>query len=623
MFKKGENNRGQVTIFIIIAIILVASVGVFFLIKSQISSVEIPASLDSVYTAFLSCIEEDSLVGISVLESQGGYIELPDFEAGSAYMPFSSQLSFLGNPIPYWYYVSGNNIQKEQVPTLRDMEGQLGDFVEEEIKDCLLNSYLESGYGVSMGDEVKASVDIREEEVEINLNMLLGLEKSNDTVSVKNHNVVVKSRLGQLYQEARDIYDYEQDTLFLENYGIDALRLYAPVDGVELSCSPKVWNADEVFDEIGLAIEANVNALKVEGGDYELQSRENKYFVVEVPGIESNVLFKNSNDWSNSFEVNPTDENIMMAKPVGNQPGMGILGFCYVPYHFVYNINYPVLVQIYQGSEIFQFPFAVVIQGNKPRESLETSAVASPEIQLCEYKNTEITVEVFDTFLNPIVANISFECFGETCGIGTTGMDGRLVDLFPQCVNGFVVARAEGYETARENVESTAQGGMVVLIMDKIYKKDVNLKLDGRDYTGEAIINFVSNDTSATVLYPDQKEVELTEGQYEVQVYIYKNSSIKLEEQQQEQCLEVPQEGLGGLFGITDEECYDITIPSQIISNALMGGGKQNYYIVKSELQESTIIDINTESLSVPRNIEDLQKNYIEFEDKGLDINFK
>jgi rod shape-determining protein MreC len=31
------------------------------------------------------------------------------YEASSEYMPFSSQLDFLGNPVPYWYYISGNN----------------------------------------------------------------------------------------------------------------------------------------------------------------------------------------------------------------------------------------------------------------------------------------------------------------------------------------------------------------------------------------------------------------------------------------------------------------------------------------------------------------------------------
>ena len=40
-----------------------------------------------------------------------------------------------------------------------------------------------------------------------------------------------------------------------------------------------------------------------------------------------------------------------MAEPVGNQEGMGMLGFCYVAYHFVYDLAYPVLVQVYYEDE--------------------------------------------------------------------------------------------------------------------------------------------------------------------------------------------------------------------------------------------------------------------------------
>jgi len=623
MLKRRWNKLGQVTIFIIIALVLVASVGVFFIVRDQLVKSEVPANLEPVYNSFLACIEEDTLVGINVLESQGGYIELPEFESGSSYMPFSSQLSFLGNPIPYWYYVSGNNIQKEQVPSLRDMEEQLENYIEQDIYDCILDSYLENGYGVSFGDSAKANVQINSDSVEVDLNMMLALERAEDSASVRNHNIVVNSKLGSLYADAREIYDHEQDTLFLENYGVDFLRLYAPVDGVELSCSPKIWNANEIFDELERAIEANTLALKVKGGDFDLQSEEKKYFVLDIPNVDNNVLFLNSRNWSSSYEVNPSEESVLIANPVGNQPGMSALGFCYVPYHFVYNVNYPVLVQVYSGQEIFQFPMAVVIQGNKPRESLDSSVFGTPVSELCSYKNTPIDVQVYDSSLNPVVANISFRCFGETCEMGTTSLDGSLRELFPQCVNGFVVARAEGYKTTSELVESSAIQTNTILIMDKTYDKTLNLKLDGVDYTGEAIITFVSEDSSDSVIYPSQKQVTLSEGQYEVQVYIYNEASIELEEQTSEECLEVPQEGIGGLFGITQEECYDITIPAQTINNALRGGGKQNYYILENELKSSSIIDINAESLDIPQTIEDLQENYIEFEDRGLDIVFK
>src|SRR3989304_5829259 len=360
MILKGENVRGQLTIFIIIAIFAIGGVILFFTFRDSFALGQIPSSLEPAYTTFLSCLEEDALNGIEVLESQVGYIFLPDFSPGSQYMPFSSQLDFLGNGIPYWYYVSGNNIEKEQVPGEHEMEEQLGDFIEDKIRNCNLENYYDDGFDLSFG-EPEAKVEIRNDDVRISLDMNLNINKGEDAVIIRNHKVDVESKLGSLYNSAKDVYNYEQNNLFLENYGIDTVRLYAPVDGVELSCSPLIWNADDVFNNLQEAVESNTLALN---------AMNEKYFDLDLP-VEHDVRFLNSKTWPNSFEVLSSDENILMTSPVGNQPGMGILGFCYVPYHFVYNIRYPVLVQVYDGDEIFQFPLAVVIQGNKPREALD------------------------------------------------------------------------------------------------------------------------------------------------------------------------------------------------------------------------------------------------------------
>ena len=54
--------RGQVTIFIIIAVILVSSVILFFIFRESIVSREIPVSIEPVYTSFLTCLEFTSFV---------------------------------------------------------------------------------------------------------------------------------------------------------------------------------------------------------------------------------------------------------------------------------------------------------------------------------------------------------------------------------------------------------------------------------------------------------------------------------------------------------------------------------------------------------------------------------
>ena len=258
MQKKGVGKHGQVTIFVIIAIVIVVGAILFFVFRDSLIKTEIPVNLEPVYNKLLSCLQSDALVGIDVMESQGGYITLPEFESGSEYMPFSSQLNFLGNPVPYWYYVSGNNVVKEQVPTKAEMEEQLATFVEGKIPGCVFDEYYAEGYNIYLdAKDITADVVINQNTVDVSLKMGVGIEGKDESVVVNNHKVSVNSNLGSLYDNAKKVYNYEQSSLFLENYGIDTLRNYAPVDGVEMTCGALTWSADEVFDELENAIEVN------------------------------------------------------------------------------------------------------------------------------------------------------------------------------------------------------------------------------------------------------------------------------------------------------------------------------------------------------------------------------
>ena len=463
--------------------------------------------------------------------------------------------------------------------------------------------------------EPKADVTINYVNVEVNLNMDMTLEKGNDTVLVKTHNKIINSNLGALYNSARKIYDYEQESFFLENYSIDAIRLYAPVDGVEISCSPKIWSADKVFDDIENALEQNIVVLGSNLG--------NGYYKVDASlPADTEVRFLNDKRWPSTYEVAPSDGSILMANPVGNQQGLGILGFCYVPYHFVYNVRYPVLVQVQKGGETFQFPLAVVVEGNKPRESLDATAAEIGVPDLCQYKNTPLEVHAYDVNLASVDADISYRCFSESCSIGRTA-GGSLKGNFPQCVNGYIVAKAEGYEDGNLLYSTTSNAGIVNVFLQKSHELQVLLRVDGRTYNGDAVVTFTKDDNSTrTVVYPNQKDIKLSQGQYEVRVYLYKNSSIEFPETTKTQCIQVPSGGIGGFLGFTTEKCIDVKIPTQIVSSVLAGGGKQNYYVLENQLVSSDVIEINAPALPTPISLEQLQTNFILFDDNKLDISF-
>jgi len=608
-----KNKKGQTTAFIIIAILIVAASILFFTLrKSEITMSKIPSVLEPAYTEFLSCLEDDVLLGIGLLEIQGGYIELPSFDAGSKYSPFSSQLNFAGTQIPYWYYVSGNGVQKEQIPSRDTMQRQLALFVESKVRGCDLGSYEELGFNIDLGDP-KVGIIIRDNEVEVGLNMNLNINKGEDNILVKNHKIKVDSKLGLLYNSAKVVYEREQKDLFLEEYAVDTLRLYAPVDGIEISCSPLIWNAGNVFDNLRESIEANTLSLKNKGaGD--------DYFSLDL-GVGENVRFVNIRNWSSSYEVAPSNGPALIAEPVGNQPGLGVLGFCYVPYHFVYNIAYPVVVQIYDKEEIFQFPVAVVIRGNNPREPLGGSAVSLGVPELCQYKNTQIEVETYDAKGRIIDADISYECFGTSCYIGETE-SGSLTEFFPQCVNGRVIAQSEGYEDTSYRF-SSVDSGKIRMYLNQRYPLRLELKLDGVAYNGEAIVSFISNESSSTIVYPAQETIELSQGEYELQVYIYEDSSLILGTSTQEQCVKVPRGGIGGVLGLTKDKCFDVEFPEQVVSQALSGGGKTKKYFVDSALSNAGSIEIDAESLPQPKSLEQLQINYILFEEKIVDVNLR
>ncbi|HKL23780.1 MAG TPA: hypothetical protein VJ912_00400, partial [Candidatus Nanoarchaeia archaeon] len=389
-FKK----RGQMTIFIIVAIIIVALVSLFFILRDDTSLRGVPDDLQPVYNDFQNCIESNVMEGVSILESQGGYIYLPGYR--NSVDPFSSWFYFSGTSIPYWQYEQGG-ITFEQVPTKKEMENQLERYLESNIQDCSFQEYEEQGFSINKGENISSNIEIKESRLEVSLNMDLTVEKEDNSYSLEKHSTRVKSYLGSLYDSAVKIYEKEKTTLFLEEYGIDVLRLYAPVDGLEIQCSPLIWDADNVFSELEDALETNTFALS----SGERFQNQDDYFKQDLD-IDNNARFLNSQDWEHSFEVLPSEGDKLISEPVGNNKALGALGFCYNTYHFVYDLKYPVLVQVYnensfnEGGETFQFPLGVVIKGNKPREPLKGEAKEQQPIDICGDKNVNMTISTYD-----------------------------------------------------------------------------------------------------------------------------------------------------------------------------------------------------------------------------------
>jgi hypothetical protein len=395
------------------------------------------------------------------------------------------------------------------------------------------------------------------------------------------------------------------------------LRLYAPMDGIEIGCAPKVFVEEDIVAELKDGLAANIPSIRLDGDYYDLSSKEREYFVEDSGlDVDESVNFMYMKDWTTRVEM----FGDKVARPVGLQEGMGILGFCYVPYHFIYDVDFPVMVQFYDDEELFQFPVGVVISKNQPREALPTTAGRSIESRVCEVKNQEVDVYTYDVDLNPVEAVISFKCLDSVCNIGETESDGSDAGLngkFPQCVNGFIVADAEGYAQAKYQI-STNEARLANVLLKKKY--DLNLDLGDVD---KAVVNFVSNDFSATVLYPDMDSIELIEGYYNVSVYVYDSSSLKFPATSRSECVDVPESGLAGMFGVETEKCYEINMPEMDIDFAVVGGGKTREYITSEDLDNANELNLNVPLFGLPGSIEELSANHERVDDEVVFLYFE
>jgi len=598
--------RGQITIFIIIAILIVAGVIIYFAISKGFGA-RIPEEIQPTYDAYLLCIEEQARAGIALLEEQGGRIDAGEFVPGSQYMPFSSELEFFGQPVPYWMYVSGNNLLTENIPTRNEMEKELGDYISARLDYCDFSNFPE--YDIFLGDG-EADVEINSQNVVVNLNQQVRIYLDDNSVFLKNHEISIDSKLGKFYDLAREIYDYEKENMFLETYAIDVLRTYAPVDGTEITCSPRVFFEEQVRQELSEALSANFGALKLKGDYY---SNADNFFVTDIgKNIDENVNFIYSSAWPTKVEM----FGDKVIEPVGLQEGLGILGFCYVPYHFVYDVTFPVLIQFYDNEELFQFPIAVIIDNNQARQALPSSAGTEIEPEVCQYKTQEIEVNVYDTELNNINAQLEFKCLFDECRIGETEA-GIFTGNFPACVNGFIIARADGFADAKYQI-STNKESSANIIMRKKYSVPISINTNK-----PALINFDSEDYDTTIVYPNFTKIELIEGYYNVSVYVYEDSNIIFPETRSRQCVDVPKSGVGGIFGLEEEKCFEVVLPRQEVTYAVIGGGKAQEYFTEGMLRDAGGIDINAEISGKPANLEEMQQNYIKAEDAVLSISLK
>lgn len=193
--------RGQITIFIVVAILIVAGVALFFTISKGVNITGGEETKNP--EAFIqNCLENKIEEGIELVSLQGGSVE-PEH-------PYLYQ----GNEIEYHCYTNENfKGCGVQIPfPKKHIEEELLDYITLTVNNCfdsLKESFESRNYNINVKKQGDIKLDILPKRVLTTINYEVSMSKGDDYEKYESFDVVVNNNLYEMLAIVSDIIDFE------------------------------------------------------------------------------------------------------------------------------------------------------------------------------------------------------------------------------------------------------------------------------------------------------------------------------------------------------------------------------------------------------------------------------
>lgn len=195
--KRGNKNRAQVSVFVILAVVIVAiGAGVYFLKKplpseSYFENQEIKQKVNNIKESARECMKQTTLDSLDIIGMQGGYYKKPNeaFDLGYIFIPY--------------YYYEGRIL----VPSKKTIENELADYVDGNLERCI-DMIDNQGFDISYTDP-KTKSSISNDEVLFYTDMTLTIKKESKstTYEFKKEKIIYKSKFSDFLEIAEYISD--------------------------------------------------------------------------------------------------------------------------------------------------------------------------------------------------------------------------------------------------------------------------------------------------------------------------------------------------------------------------------------------------------------------------------
>ena len=481
----------------------------------------------------------------------------------------------------------------------------LKNYMKTEASLCFTNFTYEEPIIVGATDSI--DVEIKKENVFVTIQKPITISIDDSETTISKHQARVESNLLTFAQTAEKIVTAESQTYFLENRTLDILSVYdeIPFEGIEFSCGTLTWSAIEVEEALKEAIQANTEQIKLKKAN-----SQKSYYIWDV-GLEreqediGTYLSYNTRD-PILLEISPSSGDILKSE---STRGGGVLGSlaCVNNYKFVYTIQYPALVRLEKDGEIFQFGMDVRIVGNHADEITEPLSVGGGNNQICGFAPKKIELQIIDSKTLEVVepTSVQLRCGASACQIKDNN--------FPQCVGGTLLVETDGYMPYKQSGISTLEEEPLIISMKRVHTIPVEVQA----YTTSgprtlnqdesAIITFTGDEYSTTLNYPEQKEINLGEGDYEIVGNLILEGERTILGGRSESCLKVPRESILGLVGLKKEECVTAEVDDMVLDSLIVGQSSLTTSFPDFELSGAKKMVIYLDHTGIPRNFEEMQ----------------
>lgn len=193
--------KGQATMFVILAIILIAAIILSFTLREQfieqfsevqpVRSAALQEEVDDVTALVETCMESSGKEAAYSVLGNGGFLSLDK----------SNSVDVYARLVPIYY-----NYGQQNVPTKEDMEANVGEYASYLMQYCLLDLSNENFKVEQTGDiELEATID---EGVDFDLALPLTIYKDNDSARIESFSQHVDVDMMTPYSQALEAYQF-------------------------------------------------------------------------------------------------------------------------------------------------------------------------------------------------------------------------------------------------------------------------------------------------------------------------------------------------------------------------------------------------------------------------------